>query len=337
MIEIGTYKRKKVYKSTISNGIISADIINYGAILTSLRVKKDNEIVDVVLGYDTLEEYIKDTSAFGRTIGRVCNRIKDAKFVLNGITYNLPQNKGTNCLHGGNNGVSYKIWDIDKVSNDSVSLSCFSPDGEEGFPGNLTLQTTYSITKDNGLKIEFSGHSDQDTIIAMTNHSYFNLNGHGSGDILSHKLIINSNLYTPVDDSSCPFNSFESVKETPFDFTDYKQIGKDIRGNNDQLKICGGYDINYMWNGDLYKPFVSVVGDKTGLKMDVYTDQKGVQVYTANFLTKRVGKGKIYDKRHGVCIETQNPPNAINCNNYPSPIIKKGEKYSAITEYRFNV
>ena len=324
MIEFGNINQDKIYKVSISNGTLSADIINYGAILTSLRIKNENEEIDVVLGYDTLEEYRVDTSSFGRTIGRVSNRIKDGKFTLNGVEYSLPRNNGGNCLHGGSNGISQKIWRIEEVKSDSVLLSCFSPDGEEGFPGNLTTKLRYSITKDN------------DTPISFTNHSYFNLNGHGSGDILSHKLKINSNVITPVDSSLCTFNEFLEVNDSVFDFTDYKEIGKDIEKEDKMLKICNGYDINYVFNGDITKPIASVKGDKTGLKMDIYTDQKGMHVYTANFLTNRVGKGKIYDKRHGVCFETQAIPNAVNCDKYPSCILKKGNEYKSITEYRFS-
>ncbi len=336
MENFGEYKDKKIFKVTISNGVLSADIINYGAIITSLRVKKGGETIDVVLGYDTLEEYIKDTS-MGRTIGRVCNRIKNGRFSLNGTEYNLPKNNGGNCLHGGNNGLSQAIWEFSSVENDKVTLTCFSPDNEEGFPGNLYVCLTYSITKENGLKIECFATCDKDTIVSMTNHSYFNLNGHGSGDILNHALKINSNIITPVDESLCPFNTFMDVSNTPFDFSDFKTIGRDIYQDNNLLKICNGYDINYVFDKDSFKLIASVVGDQTGLKMDVYTDQVGMQVYTANFLTKRAGKGKFYDKRHGVCLETQNTPNAINCDKYPSPILRKGEEYRGATEYRFNV
>lgn len=336
MIEFGNINQDKIYKVTITNGTIFADIINYGAILTSLRIKNENEEIDVVLGYDTLEEYLLDTSAFGRTIGRVSNRIKDGKFTLNDVEYSLPRNNGGNCLHGGSNGISQKIWHTDEVKSDSISLSCFSPDGEEGFPGNLTAKLKYSITKENGLKIEYNAVCDKDTPISFTNHSYFNLNGHGTGDILSHKLKINSNVITPVDSSLCTYNEYLKINDTVFDFTSYKEIGKDIEKEDKMLKICNGYDINFVFDGDITNPIACVVGDKTGLKMDVYTDQKGMQVYTANFLTNRVGKGKIYDKRHGVCFETQAIPNAVNCDKYPSCILKKGNEYKATTEYRFS-
>ena len=335
MIEFGSFNGKTIYKATISNGKVSADIINYGATLTSLRVRYLGKEIDVVLGYDSLEGYISDDACFGRTVGRVCNRIKDAKFILNDKEYSLTKNDGENCLHSGKNGLSNKVWEFVKVNDESVTLRTTCFDGEDGFPANLTVETTYTITNDNCLETKHRAVADADTIVSITNHSYFNLNGQGTGSVLEHNLLINSTMITPVDNSICPFNTFMDVKGTAFDFTSYKALGKEIDSNDEILKICNGYDNNYCLSGDITKMASSIVGNKTGLEMQVYTDQKGMQIYTANFLTKRKGKGEIYDKRGGVCFETQNPPNAINCPAYPSPILKKGEEYFAKTIYKF--
>ena len=331
MIELGTFNGKKVYKVAITNGELSANVVSYGASLSKLIFNG----VDVVLGFDTLEEYLNDTASIGRTIGRVCNRIKDAKFTLNGKEYNLTKNSGENCLHGGNNGLGKKVWDIVDQKENSVTMQCVCLDNEDGFPGNLTVQTTYSITDDNGLQTEHKAWCDKDTIVSITNHSYFNLNGHGEGNVLNHRLKIDSNTITPVDSSLCPFNTFMDIKGGVFDFSEFKEIGKDIEKDDALLKICNGYDHNYMIDGDFSKPIATIVGDKTGITMQVFTDQKGIHLYTANFLKEKQGKGKTYDKRHAVCFETQCPPNAINCDKYPSPILKKGEIYSAKTKYKF--
>lgn len=335
MIEIGNFEGKKVYKITIENENLSADIISYGASLQTLNVKHGKEYIDVVLGYDTLDGYLADKSSIGRTVGRVCNRIKDAKFTLNGNTYTLCKNNGENCLHGGFKGFGYKVWDVVEHDKNSVTLSCFSPDGEEGFPGNITAKTTYSI-KGNCLIMEHSATADQDTIVSMTNHSYFNLNGQGSGSVLSHRLRMPSQTITPVDKSLCTFNTFMDISNTAFDFSDYKELGKDIEQENELLKTCNGYDHNYVLSGDLSLPVATIIGDKTGLTMRVFTDQKGMHVYTANFLTLRQGKGATYDKRHAVCFETQCPPNAINCPDYPSPILRKGQTYKSTTKFCFD-
>lgn len=325
-----------------SNGM-TAEISNYGGILVSLLVPdKNGKLDDVVLGYETLEDYMKVGPFLGATIGRNSNRIDKARFNLNGVEYKLPNNEGENQLHGGNIGFDKVVWQAEIVEIDGkegVQLSYFSKDGEEGFPGNVNVKLTYALSEDNAIELHYHAVSDKDTLVNLTNHSYFNLSGHASGTILDHKLWIDAEEFTPGDAKSIPTGEIQSVKGTPMDFTELTAVGARIEEKYDQLILGGGYDHNYILkvSGKTPEKFAEVVDDKSGRIMEVYTDKPGVQLYTGNFLNVTAGgkEGAAYTKRTGLCLETQFFPNAINEPNFPSPVLKAGEEYKYTTVYKF--
>ncbi len=324
-----------IKKFILSNANISVSIMNLGATVLSIITKdKLGNDVDVVLGYKTPKDYIANDGYLGATIGRIGNRIANAKFSLNGKSYHVGKNDGENSLHGGIKGFDKKIWS-DKIKDDSLELSYFSPDGEEGFPSNLWVTVTFSLTE-SGLKIEYFATTDDCTIVNLTNHSYFNLNGENNGNILDNILCIYADNITPVNKALIPNGEFMTVKNTPFDFNQAKAIGRDIDADNEQIKFCDGYDINYVLSGNGFRKIATAESLKTGIKMEVFTDNVGVQLYSGNFLNGALGKSGIkYNKRSGFCLETQNYPNAINCPTFPSPILNKGEVYKTCTEYKF--
>ena len=326
---------KDVYEYTISRGNLTVKILNYGGIVRCFNVKTQKGVYDIVLGYATLAGYENDLSTyFGSIVGRVANRIADGKFTLNVKDYFLyKNNNNNNCLHGGKEGFNRKIWKAEIQDEYSLKLSYFSSDGEEGFPANLKVSVTYSLTERNGLKIEYFAQSDADTPVSLTNHSYFNLNGEGNGDILGHVMKLYADKITPVRSDLIPTGEFADVAGTPFDFTVPKKIGKEINADDEQVKICGGYDINYVKSAKDYSLVAETTGDKSGIKMQVYTSEKGVQFYSGNFLNGEKGKSGVYGKRSGFCLETQSFPNAVNCKEFPSVILKAGEKYESTTEY----
>ena len=325
----GEIKGKKIKEFTLSFGDVSVSIINFGGIVTKFYKKN----IDVVLGYDTLDEYISTTDYYGATVGRVCNRIAYGKFNLNGKEYRLAINNGNNSLHGGNLGFNKRVFEYE-VQGEKLILTYLSPDGEEGYPANLLVKVIYYLDGD-GLHIDFSGTADGDTICNLTNHSFFNLNGHGNGDVLSHKLYVDGDYILPVNDNLVPTGGKMSVVDTPFDFLTEEVVGKRVGFDNEQLKIASGYDHAYVLNGKGMRKVATLVGDKTGLKLDVVTDQPSIQVYGGNFLNNDKGKGgKIYTYRSAICLETQGYPNAINCPKYPSIVIKKGQIYSSKTIYK---
>lgn len=334
----GCVDDKEVKKYTMFNGVVKAEIITYGAAIRSFGIYgKDGEFTDVVLGYDTLEEYVANGGYFGAIIGRVGNRIEKGKFKLNGKEYNVGINDNGNSLHGGVKGFDGKVWE-DRVEGETLYLSYFSPDGEEGYPGNLRITVAYSLTDDNGLKIEYDASCDQDTVVNFTNHAYFNLNGQGNGGILGLSLKIDADKITPVDDELICHGEFTEVGNTPFDFRKPKKIGRDIDADNEIIGNCGGFDVNYVLNGEGFREVAASIGSKTGIKLSVFTDQKGIQFYSGNFLSGVRGKNNaVYHKREGFCLETQNFPNAVNCKEYPSPVLKKGEKFSSVTVYKLSM
>lgn len=327
----------KVVKAyTMEKDGITAEIITYGGAVRSLIVPDKNGMkTDVVLGYADLDSYVKNSGCLGALIGRVGNRIEKGTFKINGKVYHVGINNNGNSLHGGIIGFNKKVWDSETVG-EKLILSVFSPDGEEGYPGNLEVIVTYSI-ENNGLKIEYEAKSDKDTLVNLTNHSYFNLSGEGSGSCLNTVLSINADKITPVDEFMIPHNEFMDVSNTPFDFRTAKEIGKDIDKDHPIIKNCCGYDTNYVLNGKGYRKFATAYSPVTGIKMEAFTDQKGVQLYTANFLECVKGKGGIYNKRDGFCLETQNFPNAINCPDYPDSVLKKDKLYKTTTEFRFSI
>ncbi|MBU3144920.1 aldose epimerase family protein [Clostridium sp. CF012] len=343
--DFGIVDGKSVYLFTIKNskGMI-AEITSYGATLVSLVVQDSKgEFDDVVLGYDKFEDYRKYKNFFGATVGRVANRIENSSFKINGVQYKVAKNEGENHLHGGIVGFDKVVWEEEvqvEESNGSIEFSYLSKDGEEGYPGNLKLRVKYTITEDNELKIEYFAISDMDTIVNLTNHSYFNLSGQGSGDVLKHKIMINSDKFTVNDKYSIPTGEIAEVNNTPMDFRVLTYIGENICSDYEQIALGSGYDHNWIINssGNKLSKAAEVYDEKSGRIMEVYTTKPGVQFYTANFLTGlEPGKGgTTYSKRSGLCLETQYFPNAVNHNSFPSPILKANQKYEHSTIYKFS-
>lgn len=325
------------------NGI-QAKVTNFGAILVSLFVpNKNGKLDDVVLGFDSLEKYFNnDICYFGSTVGRNSNRVKNASFVLNGITYNLDKNeREKNNLHSGFNPYNNRLWDyLINEENNSVSFNLISPDMDQGFPGEFNVTVTYSLDNDNNLKIEYKGISTKDTIANMTNHSYFNLSGHNSGTAMNHELYINADKYVEVDNELIPTGELKDVSNTPMDFRIPTKIGLRINDNFKQFEYTGGYDHSFVINksnNGIEK--IAVLSDKiSGRTMEVYTDSIGVQFYTGNFIENNIIIGKencIYKNRCGICLETGFLPNSINQPNFVSPILKSGDTYNTTTIYKF--
>jgi aldose 1-epimerase len=325
-----------LYTLTNASGM-TVKITNYGGIVTSLQVPdKNGKFDDVVLGFDTLDQYLEGHPYFGALVGRYGNRIAKGKFTLNGTEYQLAANNGENHLHGGIKGFDKVVWNAEMVKKENemgVKLSYLSKDGEEGYPGNLTAVVTYVLTNDNELIINYKAETDKPTPVNLTHHSYFNLKGAGNGDILGHLLTIDADRFTPVDEGLIPTGELKSVKDTPMDFTAPKAIGERI----DQVK--GGYDHNYVlngWDGSL-RLAAKVVEPLSGREMEVWTTEPGLQFYTGNFLDGTItGKnGKVYNKHYGFCLETQHFPDSPNKAGFPSTILEPGEKYTHTTIYRF--
>ena len=319
------------------NGM-KAEFIDYGAIIVSLFVPdKDGKLDDVVLGYDDVAAYEANGCFFGALIGRHGNRIGGASFELNGVTYELEKNDGENNLHGGTPGYHKVMYQVE-TSDDSVTFSRTSPHMEQGYPGNLDLSVTYTLTDDNELKITYTAKSDQDTLCNMTNHSYFNLKGHDGGEITDHNVWIKANGFTETSDDLIPNGTIVDVTGTPMDFRTKKAIGDEIGADYKPLVIAGGYDHNYALDkksGALEK-VAELSEDRSGRTMEVYTDLPGMQLYTGNFIEKENGKGgTVYTKRNGVCFETQFFPNSIHVPSFDSCVLKAGETFTTTTIYRF--
>ena len=333
----------RLFTISNSNGMV-AKITNFGAILVSLFVpNKEGKLDDVVLGFDTLEKYFyNDVCYFGSTVGRNSNRVKNAKFVLNGISYKLDKNeREKNNLHSGFNPYNSRLWDycVDEENN-SVSFSLISPDMDQGFPGEFDIIVTYSLDNDNDLKINYKAKSNKDTIANMTNHSYFNLSGYNSGTILNHELCINADKYVEVDDELIPTGELKEVCSTPMDFRKPTKIGLRINDDFKQFEYTGGYDHSFVINKttDGIEKIAVLSDNESGRTMEVYTDCIGVQLYTGNFIENNKILGKeniIYKNRSGVCLETGYLPDAINQENFTSPILKAGDIYNTTTIYKF--
>jgi aldose 1-epimerase len=330
---------KTVEMFTIKDGPMEADVITYGGILQSLRVPdKQGKVSDIVLGFDSAEEYEHGNKAFfGAIIGRYGNRIAGGKFQLDGKTYQIPRNDGNNALHGGSKGFDKVLWN-GKIIPHGVELTYVSPDGEMGFPGTLTAVVRYTLAgKD--LKIEYSATTDKDTVVNLTNHSYFNLAGEGNGDILKDEVKINASRYTPVDANLIPTGELAPVQDTPFDFRKLTAVGARIDANNEQLKLAHGYDHNWVLDSSGKLAEAAQVYEATsGRVMHVLTDQPGVQFYTGNFLDGTIkGKGgKVYGHRAALCLETQHFPDSPNHPSFPTTELKPGQKYHTVTIFRFS-
>ena len=318
---------------------LKAYVSDFGATLVRLFVPdRDGNMTDVVLGYDDAAGYERGTAGIGATVGRNANRIGGASVEINGATYPLEKNdNGKNNLHSGPDVYQKRIWEVEDRADNRITFLLHSPDGDQGYPGALDMRVTYELDDENALSIHYEAVPDQDTIINMTNHSYFNLNGHNSGSVLEHKVWLNADSFTPADAESIPTGEIRSAEGTPMDFRTAKAIGKEIDADYEPLRFGGGYDHNWVLkNNGRFAKVAEVTSEKSGIRMEVYTDLPGVQMYTANFLDHEPGKdGAVYEKRSAVCLETQYYPDAIHHDNFPSPVCRKGMKYDSRTAYRF--
>ncbi len=325
---------------TLTNGHAVAAITNYGARVVSLHVPdKENNLVDVVLGYRDLALYQQAGEGFyGAVVGRYGNRIAKGQFELDGEPYQLELNDGPNTLHGGTNGFFGKVWEVKHVTDSSLELQYVSPDGDAGYPGELTATVVYTLTHDHGLDITYRATTDKTTVVNLTNHAYFNLNGEGDDTILDHLLTIRADGYTPVDETLIPTGEIAPVENTPFDFRQATPIGERIDVDDAQLVIGKGYDHNFVLKKDAGLQLVATVeSPKTGIIMDIFTEEPGLQFYSGNFMDQvQGGKGdKVYGYRSAFCLETQHFPDAPNRSNFPSTVLESGSEYRTRTIYKF--
>jgi len=330
-----------LYTLTNSHGM-EVRAMNYGGIIVSIRVPDRNEqFADVVLGHETLDGYRPNPPFFGAIVGRYANRIANGTFKLDGETYTLPKNDGPNTLHGGDKGFDKAVWDAEPLKGRTgVAFSYFSKNGDEGFPGNLRVKVTYTLTNANALDIDYEATTDKATPINLSNHSYFNLKGEGNGDILDHEIMINADRFTPVNKNLIPTGELRPVKGTPLDFTTPTKIGARIDDNYDQLVLAHGYDHNFVINrqGGGLVLAARVYEPTTGRTLEVSTTQPGVQFYTGNFLDGTItGKqGHVYKRRYGFCLETQHFPDSPNHPSFPSTILRPGETFREKTVFKFS-
>lgn len=337
-------KEVGLYTLTNSNRI-EVRITNYGGIVTSIKVPdKDGRFDDIALGYNNLEEYVKNSPYFGCIAGRYANRIGNAEFTLDGEKYSLAKNNGENNLHGGIRGFDKVVWDAEPDNGKdfkALNLTYLSKDGEEGFPGNLDVTVTYTLSDDNSLRIDYTATTDKATIVNLTNHTYWNLAGEGSGDVLKHEVMINADYITPIDQGSIPTGEIRPVENTPMDFRKPKAIGEEIDSDYEQLKLSIGYDHNYVINSnedDELKLAATVYEPESKRYMEIYTTEPGIQFYSANFLFGITGKsGKKYNPRYAFCLETQHYPDSPNKPEFPSVVLRPGETFTTTTIHRFSV
>lgn len=332
-----------IYTLTNRNGL-EAKITNYGGIVVELKAPDRNrKFDDVVLGFNDLDSYLKPHPYFGAFIGRYGNRIAKGRFTLNGVEYKLAVNNGENHLHGGIKGFDKVVWtakEIETKNGPALSLTYLSKDGEEGYPGNLSVKVVYTLTNNNELKIDYTASADKDTVTNLTHHSYFNLAGEGNGDILNHRVVLNANRFTPTDAGSIPTGELKNVRGTPLSFLTATAIGARINQEDEQLKFGSGYDHNWVLNGraGMLRQAAVVYEPTTGRVMEVWTTEPGIQFYTGNFLDGTLtGKaGKVYPRRSGFCLETQHYPDSPNEPSFPTTTLKKGATYRSTTIYRFS-
>lgn len=334
-----------LYTLTNANGI-EVDTMNYGGIILSIRVPdRKGQLADVVLGHENLQGYIPNPPFLGAIVGRYANRIANGTFTLDGKTYTLPKNDGPNTLHGGVDKTFNKVvWESeplkDKTGKSGVAFTYLSKDGDDGWPGNLKLKVTYTLTNDNELVVDYEATTDKATPLNLSQHSYFNLAGEGTSDILNHEIMINADRFTPVDKNLIPTGELRPVKGTPLDFTTSTKIGARIDDNYDQLVLGHGYDHNWVINrkGDGLTLAARVYEPTTGRVLEVSTTQPGVQFYTGNFLDGTVtGKqGHVYKRRYGFCLETQHFPDSPNHPDFPTTILKPGETFKSKTVFKFS-
>ena len=328
-----------VHQITLTDGAgNTASLLSYGAVLQKLLIRKpDGETVDVCLGYDTLAEYEATNSCFGSTMGRCTGRIAQSRFTLSGKEYRLSENRKGFHIHGGFQGFHKKVWEFALV-DDGVRFTYHSPDGEEGYPGNLTASVTYHWTEAGVLALDYDCVSDRETVINLTNHSYFNLDGHASGSAMGHRLQIFSDTVAETTASNVPTGRVYPVAGTPLDFTQPQTIGSRIAQEDASLLACGGYDHNYPLPGSGLAVAAKLWGEHSGIVMTVRTDLPDLGLYTANFLAEQPGKdGAQYGPRHGVCLETQYMPNGVNLEAFsPKPVFQAGQPFRHRTEFCFS-
>ncbi len=331
----------QIFTLTNSHGV-EARIITYGGAVMSLKVPdRQGKMGDVVQGFDTIEGYLQPEPFFGALIGRYGNRIGGAKFTLDGHTYTLDKNDGNNTLHGGARGFDKRVWTGKELPDGGLELTYTSADGEEGFPGTVKATVQYHLTDKNELQIDYHVTTDKNTVVNLTNHSYFNLKGAGEGDILGHLVTIHADRFTPVDSGLIPTGELRSVEGTPFDFRKPTAIGARINQDDEQLKLGKGYDHNWVLNrkGPSLSLAAHVEEPTTGRVMEVLTFEPGLQFYTGNFLdgTLKGKNGKVYAHRAAFCMETQHFPDSPNKPSFPSTELKPGQEYHTTTVYRFSV
>lgn len=324
-----------VEKLTLSQDDFSVSFITYGATMTSLNMHG----YDVVLGYNNAEEYKNDTASIGVTVGRYANRIANGMFSLNGVSYDVGRNETARGghLHGGEIGFQKKQWIVGTCEDNAFTLHLHSPHGDMGYPGDLDVALRVSIEEPNTISLQYTATTNRDTVINLTNHAYFNLNGYDGGDILDTELQICADAILPVDTRLIPTGSILSVTGTPFDFRTAKPIGRDINAPHEQLQIGGGYDHNFILNGLGFRRVVTAFSPRSGIQMECYTDQPGVQLYTGNFLETDVGKGGAMTRHQGFCLETQHYPDSPNHPAFPTTLLRAGETFTSRTDYRFSL
>ena len=333
-------KSTNLYTLVNNNGV-EACITNYGGRLVSLMVPdKDGKLTDVVLGHDSIADYVNIDGNFGAIIGRYGNRINQGRFSLDGKDYQLPQNNFGHCLHGGPKGFHHVVWDAEQPNDSTLHLTHFSPNGEYGFPGNVKVDVIYTLTHDNAVSITYSATTDAPTILNLTNHSYFNLSGDPSNDICNETIWFDADGFTPIDSTFMTTGEILAVAGTPFDFTTAKPIGKDLSSDNEQLKNGRGYDHNMVLrtSRDSSMPAAILTDSVSGIKMEVFTSEPGIQFYIGNFLdgTVKGKKGIAYPYRSAICLESQHYPDSPNKAQWPSVVIRPGETYRSNCTYKFS-
>lgn len=317
-------------------------VTNFGGRIVSIMVPDKNGIMrDVVLGFDSISEYIKYPTDFGATIGRYANRINQGRFVLDGKEYLLPKNNFGHCLHGGTKGFQYQVFDVKQINPTEIVLKYISKDGEEGFPGNLTCNINMKLTIDNSIEITYNAETDSPTIVNMTNHSYFNLDGNPNFDNSDYMLTLNADCFTPIDSTFMTTGDISKVENTPMDFRISKSLSDVYKSNYLQIDYANGIDHNWVLNtkGDISVPCAKLVSKKTGISLSVYTNEPGIQIYSGNFLdgSLKGKKGIIYGLRSAVCLETQHYPDSPNKEDWPSVVLRPGETYKSKCIYKFSV
>ena len=339
---IDNTKPVKLYTLKNKNGM-EVCITNFGARIVSIMTPdKNGKMTDVVLGFDNIDDYINVPSDFGATIGRYANRIGDGKITIDGKEIQLPQNNGSHCLHGGPTGWQYQVFNTNQLDAQTIKLTVESPDGDNNFPGNVVASVTYTLTEDNAIDIKYDATTDQKTVINMTNHSYFNLSGNPSVSGMDHILYLAGDSITPIDSTFMTNGEMMAVADTPFDFNTPKAISQDVTNfENEQIKFGKGFDHNWVLNtkGDIRQVAAKLTSPTTGITLEVYTDEPGIQLYTGNFLDSTV-KGKngiVYPQRASICLETQHYPDSPNKAHWPSVILEPGKTYTSHCIFKFGV